>query len=94
MCRGADVQMCIGADVSVHFAAETEAEAEAEALEAEAEAEAEAEDLPNHLATTGVNATVGGNLIGLAALCTAYAKKAVPAESREQRAENREGVSG
>ena len=34
--------------------------------------------LPNHLATTGVRATVGGNLIGDAALCTAYAIAAVP----------------
>ena len=34
--------------------------------------------LPNHRATTGVKATVGGNLIGDAALWTAYAIAAVP----------------
>lgn len=34
--------------------------------------------LPIQLATMGVRATVGGNLIGDAALCAAYAKAKVP----------------
>ena len=33
---------------------------------------------PIQLATMGVRATVGGNLIGDAALCAAYAKAKVP----------------
>ena len=36
------------------------------------------EFLPNHRATTGVRATVGGNLMGDAALWKAYAIAAVP----------------
>mmetsp|Transcript_9780 Transcript_9780/g.19359 ORF Transcript_9780/g.19359 Transcript_9780/m.19359 type:complete len:99 (-) Transcript_9780:499-795(-) len=34
--------------------------------------------LPSHLATTGVRATVGGNLTGDRALCAAYAIANVP----------------
>mmetsp|Transcript_30652 Transcript_30652/g.35237 ORF Transcript_30652/g.35237 Transcript_30652/m.35237 type:complete len:81 (-) Transcript_30652:567-809(-) len=37
--------------------------------------------LPIILATTGVNNTVGGNLMGLAALCAAYDIATVPALS-------------
>jgi hypothetical protein len=54
--------------------------------------------LPIHFATTGVSATVGGNLTGLSALCAAYAMAVLPMFSLvsvtgRPREERREGTS-